>query len=68
MPPPQKVKLLLYKQSNLHLLQGEAYKLEKLAVHAKPEDVGVDVEYLFPSFLINKFRGSYRLVTAFNDL
>ena len=33
-----------------------------------PEDVGVSVEYLNPSFLVRKQSGGYRLVTAFADV
>ena len=68
MPTPRKGKLPLYKQSNLQLLQEEADKLEALGVLAKPEDVGVDVVYTSPSFLVKKPQGGHRLVTAFNDL
>ena len=67
-PPPQKGKLPFYNQTNLQLLQEEADKLEALGVLAKPEDVGVDVVYVSPSFLVKKPNGGYRLVTAFNNL
>ncbi|KAL9974235.1 hypothetical protein ACROYT_G011250 [Oculina patagonica] len=34
----------------------------------RPEDVGVTVEYLNPSFLVKKPSGGFRLVTAFPDV
>ena len=53
-PPPRKGKLPFYTQSNQQLLQDEADKLEQLGVLAKPEDVGVTVQFVSPSFLIKK--------------
>ena len=47
------------------------YKFDNLArrgTFACPEDIGVSVEYLNPSFLINKPSGGTRLVTAFSDV
>ena len=35
---------------------------------ARPEDVGANIEYLNPSFLVKKPKGGYRLVTAFADV
>ena len=67
-PPPRKPKLPFYTQSQLQLLQEEADKLEELGVLAKPEDVGVDVEFASPSFLTKNPDGSHRFVTAFNEL
>lgn len=67
-PPPRKPKLPYYTQSQLQLLQEEADKLEELGVLAKPEDVGVDVEFASPSFLTKNPDGSHRFVTAFNEL
>ena len=43
-------------------------QLEKAGVFARPEDVGVCVEYLNPSFLVKKPNGGFRLVTAFADV
>lgn len=53
-PPTQKGKLPFYNQSNLKLLQQEADKLEALRVFAKPEDVGANIKFLLPSFVIKK--------------
>ena len=67
-PPPNKPKMPLYNQSNLQNLQDESDKLEKVGVLAKPEDVGVKVRHASPSFLVKKPDGTFRLVTAFNQL
>ena len=67
-PPPQKGKLPFYSQSNMLLLQEEADKLEALGVLGKPEDIGVEVKYVSPSFLRTKTSGGVRFVTAFNNL
>ena len=49
-------------------LQQEFDKLEKIGVFKKPENVGIVVEYLNPSFLIKKPSGGHRLVTAFAEV
>ena len=67
-PLPAKGKLPFYNQSNLHLLQKEADKLEALGVLAKPDDIGEDVKLALPSFLVKKPFGGYRFVTVFNEL
>ena len=67
-PPSQKGNLPFYNQENLQILQKEADKLERLGVLAKPEDVGVHVKFVSPSFFRKKTDGSYRFVTAFNNL
>lgn len=67
-PPSRKPKLPIYTHSQLQLLQEEADKLESLGVLAKPEDVGVDIQFASPSFLVKKPDGSFRFVTAFNEL
>ena len=66
-PPSQKHKLPHYSHSQLQQLQDEADKLECLDVLAKLEDVGVDVQFASPSFLVKKPDGSFRFVTAFNE-
>ena len=57
-----------YARDKLDELQKKFNELEDLGVFVKPEDVGVNVEYLNPSFLVNKAKGGYRLVTAFGDV
>lgn len=67
-PPSRKGKLPLYNHGNLQQLQSEADKLEQLGVLAKPEDVGVEVKFVSPSFLVKKPNDGFRFVTAFNNL
>ena len=67
-PPPRKGKLPLYSNNNMQLLQAVADKLEKQGVLAKPEDLGIKVKFVSPSFLVRKPDGDYRFVTAFNNL
>ena len=68
LPPPRKGKLPFYNKDNLQLLQEEADKLEALGVLARPEDLGISVKYVSPSFLRRKPCGGQRFVTAFNEL
>lgn len=67
-PPQRKGRLPLYGRDKLTELQQKFDELEHLGVFHRPEDVGVSVEYLNPSFLIRKQSGGYRLVTAFADV
>ena len=67
-PPPTKPMLPLYPQTNMVALQEEADKLEALGVLGRPEDLGIEVKFTSPSFLVNKPDGTYRFVTAFNEL
>ena len=68
LPPQRKGRLPQYNKNNLAELQAKFDELESLGVFAKPEDVGVNVEYLNPSFLVKKPAGGYRLVTAFSEV
>ena len=67
-PPQRKGRLPLYNRDKLDILQQKFDELESLGVFAKPEDVGVVVEYLNPSFLVSKTRGGHRLVTDFGEV
>ena len=67
-PPQRKGRLPLYCRDKLTELQQKFDELESLGVFRCPEDVGVSVEYLNPSFLVRKQSGGYRLVTAFADV
>ena len=67
-PPPVKARLPSYNTEKLRLLQEKMDELEDLGVLAKPEDVGVKVEYVSPSFLVKKGDHDFRLVTAFNTI
>ena len=68
-PPQRKGRVPQYNRDNLVELQDIFDKLEG-SVFFKPEDIGVNVEYLNPTFLVNKPlpSGGKRLVTAFADV
>ena len=67
-PPQRKGRLPQYARNKLVELQDKFDQLEELGVFKRPEDVGVSIEYLNPSFLVKKQSGGYRLVTAFADV
>ena len=68
LPPQRKGRLPQYSREKIELLQQKCDELEELGVLKKPEEVGITVEYLNPSFLVKKPNGGYRLVTAFEDV
>ena len=67
-PPERKGRLPQYARDKLVELQEKFDHLEQLGVFQGPEDVGITVEYLNPSFLVKKPNGGSRLVTAFADV
>ena len=67
-PPKSKAVLPSYCRSNMSDLQSHMDDLEKIGVLAKPEDVGVVVEHVSPSFLVPKPSGGERCVTSFVGL
>lgn len=67
-PPQRKGRLPMYARPSLVELQDKFDELESIGVFARPEDVGITVEYLNPSFLVKKPSGGFRLVTAFADV
>ncbi|KAK3715784.1 hypothetical protein QZH41_018836, partial [Actinostola sp. cb2023] len=67
-PPQRKGRLPQYARNKLVELQQKFDDLEATGVFRRPEDAGVDVEYLNPSFLVSKRSGGSRLVTAFSDV
>lgn len=67
-PPPQKGRLPSYNRNNMEELQNKMDELEAMGVLAKPEDVGVTIEYVSPSFLVRKPNGGSRLVTSFLNI
>ena len=67
-PPQRKGHVPQYSRDELNLLQTKFDELEAQGVFRRPEDLKVVVEYLNPSFLVNKRNGGFRLVTAFTDL
>ena len=52
----------------MQALQDKFDELESQGVFARPEDVGVVVQHVSPSFLVRKPSGGHRLVTAFTAL
>ena len=49
-------------------MQQKFDELEELGVFKGPEDVGISIEYLNPSFLVKKANRGSRLVTAFGEV
>ena len=69
LPPSRKLHAPCYGKDNLQILQNKFDELEAQGVFARPEDVGVVVQHVSPSFLVRKSNGGgYRLVTAFTSL
>ena len=68
LPPQRKGRLPQYSRDRLTELQDQFDELERASVFRKPEEVGISVEYLNPSFLVKKPSGGFRLVTAFADV
>jgi len=68
LPPQRKGRLPMYNRNKLDELQQKFDDLESLGVFAKPEDVGITVEYLNLSFLVQKPNGGSRLVTSFGEV
>ena len=67
-PPTRKNRVPTYCKNNLDALQEKFDELESEGVFARPEDVGVVVEHVSPSFLVAKRSGGHRLVTNFASL
>lgn len=68
LPPQRKGRLPQYSRNQLSELQEQFNLLEEQGVFIRPEEIGVTVEYLNPSFLVKKPNGGFRLVTAFADV
>ena len=67
-PPQRKGRLPQYSRNKLLELQNKFDELEHQGVFQRPEDIGVTIEYLNPSFLVAKPSGGHGLVTAFADV
>ena len=67
-PPQRKGLVPQYSRNQLVELQAKFDELEQAEVFRRPEDLGITVEYLNPSFLVKKPSGGYKLVTAFADV
>ena len=63
-PPAQKARLPSYSTDKMNLLQDKMDELEQLGVLVQPEDLGVKIEHVSPSFLVKKPDGTHRLVTV----
>ena len=66
-PPQRKGRMPLYNRKLQEEYQEVCDSLEN-SVLLKPEDAGITVEYLNPSFLVKKPSGKKRLVTAFAEV
>ena len=67
-PPQSPGRVPQYERNRLNELQEKFDELESLGVFRKPEDLGIVVEYVNPSFLVNKPGGGTRLVTDFSSI
>ena len=68
LPPQRKGRLPQYNKDSLLDLQAKFDELESAGVFARPEDIGITVEYLNISFLVKKPSGGSRLVTSFGEV
>ena len=64
-PPQCKGHLPFYDEATMREMQDKMDELEDIGVLAKPDKVGISVEYVSPSFLVKKEDNSKRLVTSF---
>lgn len=67
-PPQRKGRIPLYGKSNMELLQQKMDELEAEGILRKPQELGIKVEYVSPSFLVRKRSGDFRLVTDFTAI
>ena len=68
LPPQRKGRIPLYSHKDKVLLQDHIDALTEAGIVARPQDVGVNVEYVSPTFLVKKANGSWRVVTAFGEI
>ena len=66
-PSLRKGRFPQYARDKLVEIQQNFDDLERQGIFRRSEDVGITVEYLNPSFLVNT-QGVYRFVTAFADV
>ena len=66
-PPHRKGRIPHYSRGKLDVLQRQ-FQRSGARCFRRPEDIGVTVEYLNPSFLVKKGSGDFRLVTAFSEV
>jgi len=63
-PPQRKGRVPQYSRDKLVELQEKFEELEQCQVFRRPEDVGITVEYLNPSFLVKKPSGGFILLSS----
>ena len=68
LPPQRRGRIPIYNRDNKDILQLKFDELQEKGVLVRPEDVGVQVEYVHPSFLVKKSSGGHRLVTSFGQV
>ena len=69
LPPQRKGHVPFYSRDNLELLQEKFDELEEKGVFSRPQDIGVTVENISPSFLVTKQNSTdKRLVTDFTSI
>ena len=68
LPPQRKGRIPFYNRDKLVELQHQFDEFERMGVFGKPEDHGINVEYVNPSFLVKKPDGGHRLVTSFGEV
>ena len=67
-PPNRKLHVPSFSPENCQILQLKFDELEQQGVFVRPEDAGVAVDHVSPSFLVKKPSSIYRLVTAFTTI
>ena len=67
-PPQRKGRVPQYSRNQPLELQAKFDERGQAQVFRRPEDLGITVEYLNPSFLVEKPSSGHRLVTAFVDV
>lgn len=69
LPPQRKGRVPFYSRDNLQVLQDKFDELEAKGVFSRPQDIGITVENIHPSFLVNKQNSTdKRLVTDFSSI
>ena len=68
LPPKRKGRVPQFSRNQLEELQRQFNELEQQGIFKRPDDLGITVEYLNPSFLVKKSNGGFRLVTSFSDV
>lgn len=67
-PPQRKVRISQYDPNKVVELQERFDNLESQGIFRPPENLGITLEYLNPSFLTKKPNGGHYFVTALTDV